>query len=176
MTPDKRNEAEEAELASKVDALFAELEEEDEATSLGPLEEVEGRWHLRLDPMVRQATSTLARNFAEILDDADPAAARPTLYLDDPEAEASWQARGDRRLLEDRQGAVATLRAALEGADLGEDEVLSCVKAMTDIRFTLYKVAGQPASWQDAEEPLDQVHHIYLFLGWLSSSIIAAVG
>lgn len=164
-----------ATIGAQVDELFSDFNEHSDPVELAALEKIGTRWRFRLDPAVALAISGLVRTFADILAAADPEQARPALYLDDVAAEAEWQARGDSSLLDGRRSATTTLIAALEGAPMSEADCLACVRAITDLRLRIFRVAGEPDAWEEAD-PADQAHAIFVYLGWLATNLLGAVG
>lgn len=167
----------EAALGAQIDSLFADLDPaREQIPDLAALARVGSSWKFRLEPFSAEMVTQLARNFAAALAATDPADVRPSLYGNDPVAEAEWQARGDDSLLDGRRQANASLIAALEGALMGGQDCLACVRALTDMRVHLFKMSGEPDAWTEDVEPADAGHAIYAYLGYLTASLMAAVG
>ncbi len=129
----------------------------------------------------------------------DPVLARllPSAYREDDEAAAEFRRFTETELRASKAGSAAAVVAALEEAglpaeagvstdlvidvELGPDEVLPFLKALTDMRLAvatrLDVQEGDEEFWDSLPEddPRSHMHDIYEWLGYLQETLVGAV-
>ena len=128
----------------------------------------------------------------------DPVLARllPSAYREDEEAAAEFRRFTESELRTSKAGSAATVVAVLEDAglpaeggdssglvidvELGRDEVLAFLKALTDMRLAvatrLDLQEGDEDFWESLpdDDPRTHMHDIYEWLGYLQETLVGA--
>lgn len=175
MSADERGEDLEA-LGAQVDAIFSELDAEaSEPRRPTALRRSGERWCLAINPTTANALGGLARDYQAGLAELRPDEVVPELYPDDPDAEADWQARAGTDILNARRAHLDVLVGAFEGAAMTPADCQACVQGLTEVRFAIYRAAGEPASWNEADDVDGSAHAVYRYLAWLAEELLLAL-
>jgi hypothetical protein len=130
------------------------------------------------------AESTIQQPQASSTGENDPAVARllPNAYPDDAEASAEFRRFTQDGLAERKVGNAETLIRSLAGVGvtgsvtLDEQESLSWLRCLTDIRLTIASRLGIDSEDDDAGRDIDPLmREIYDWLGFVQNSLIEAL-
>ena len=123
------------------------------------------------------------RGFSELvaaLGSGDPALSRlfPTAYPDDDERQAGWAALVHDELITRRTEAIGIARALLERRTIAEDELLTLMRCLNDLRLVLgtrLDVGEDGSAGVDLDDAEHAAHVFYDYLGYLVSDIVRAM-
>lgn len=138
----------------------------------------DGSVRVSLEPVERALLADLAEQMQEIAAETEgPMAARlyPAAYPEDDRATAEFAELTTGDLLAQRLRRARRLRETVEAAVLDEEDALSWLGAINDIRLALGVALGIEADgWQEAP-PADPRVNVLEYLGYLEGTLLEAL-
>ena len=142
-------------------------------------------FELRLPDEERAVLRTLPAQLRALLSDApspddDPAVARlfPPAYWDDAERDAEYRRLMHDDLVAKKLGAAEVVEATVDKRRVSEDELVSWMGAINDLRLVLgtrLNVSEDPADVPADDDPEAPAFALYSYLGWLQEQVVAAL-
>ena len=142
-----------------------------------------GQYELKLPEAERAVLRTLPAQLRALLTDAessDAAVSRlfPPAYWDDPPRDAEYQRLMHDDLVERKLAAAAVVEETVDQRRVSEDELLSWMGALNDLRLVLgtrLDVTEDPDDAPADDAPDAPVYALYSYLGWLQEQVVAAL-
>jgi uncharacterized protein DUF2017 len=140
-----------------------------------------GEFEIRLPREELEVLRSLPAQLREILPTEDPAVGRlfPPGYADDPEASAEYRRLVRDDLLEGHLEALRVMEATLDARRLTEDQLVSWLGAVNDLRLVLGTKLDVTEESYEREIPEDHPDApglaLYFYLGWLEEQIVEAL-
>lgn len=140
-----------------------------------------GDFQLRLTQPERDLLRSLPEQLRQALADDDPATARlfPPVFSDDPAGNASYHLLLHDELLEHHRGALDVMEATIDADRLDEDQMVSWLGALNDLRLflgTRLRVTEDMAGEEiDRDHPEAPALALYGYLGWLQEQVVEAL-
>ena len=144
-----------------------------------------GQYELRLPDEERAVLRTLPAQLRALLTEADDAdgdtaVARlfPPAYWDDAARNAEYQRLMHGDLVERKLATAAVVEATVDQRRVTEDELLSWMAALNDLRLVLgtrLEVSEDPDDAPADDAPDAPAYALYSYLGWLQEQVVAAL-
>jgi hypothetical protein len=140
-----------------------------------------GDYELRLPSNERAVLRQLAEELRELLPTDDAAVRRlfPPAYGDDPEADEEYARLMHDDLLAERTEALDTFERTLDARRVSEEEMLSWMASVNDVRLVLgTKLDVTEEMYEreiDEHTPNASMLAVYHYLGWLEEQMVAAL-
>ena len=142
----------------------------------------DGRFDVAVSDNERRTLDTLLESVDAVLagDPTDPRARRlfPVAYHDHPEADEEYRRLMRPELVESTRATVATARRAVASREpLEESDVLALMRGLNSMRLVLGTMldVGEDDGDPDPEDPDQEFHVLYAYVGWLIDSIVDVV-
>ena len=140
-----------------------------------------GRYQIKIDAEERDLLRSLPGQLAELLGSDDPGLNRlfPTAYTHDPERNAEYHRLMRDDLLERHRGALAVMTETIDAQDLDEEQLLSWMRAVNQMRLVLGTRLDVTEDMYDAGvdpgDPRAPAFALYSYLGFLQEHIVQAL-
>ena len=140
-----------------------------------------GGFELNLPPEEREVLRSLPAQLREILPSEDPAVGRlfPPAYPHDPDNTAEFRRLVRDDLLAGHVEALHVMESTLDARRLTEDQLVSWLGALNDIRLVLGTKLDVSEETYDREVPDDHPEAaglaLYFYLGWLEEQVVEAL-
>ena len=145
-----------------------------------------GRFAVTLSDDERALLGEVCRQSRELLEhedpSSDPAVARlfPPAYQDDPLQNLEFETAQGEAPRAGKLGAIATLEATVDAAEISEEELLAWMGVVNDARLVLGTRIGitEEATEEDYAEdhPDHDAFGVYGYLTWLEDRMLRALG
>jgi hypothetical protein len=139
----------------------------------------DGSYRLQLTPNERDLLRALPGQVRQLIDADDPSVFRlfPSAYPDDPEREAEFTALVHDELMEHHLDALATLERTVDDEQLDEEQVLSWLRALNDLRLVLGTRLDITEDLTDVsdDDPRAPALGVYGYLTWLQEQVVEAI-
>ena len=144
------------------------------------------RFSVRLRKSQRELLLELCKQSRALLEtedpSSDPAVARlfPAAYQDDPLRNLEYETNLGGAPRSGKLDALDTMERTIEAQELSEDELLSWMGVVNDLRLVLGTRIDVTEESTDEDFPSKSRHHdvwqVYQFLGWLLQEMLSALG
>jgi hypothetical protein len=144
------------------------------------------RFTVRLRKSQRQLLLELCQQSRALLEhedpSSDPAVARlfPAAYQDDPLRNLEYETNLRDAPRTGKLNALDTMERTIDAKELSEDELLSWMGVVNDLRLVLGTRIDVTEESTDEDFPKTGPHHdawqVYQFLGWLLQEMLSALG
>ncbi len=142
-----------------------------------------GQYQLKLSRAERDLLRSLPGQVRELIDTTDPADPSmrrlfPPAYRDDEKAEADFQNLMHDELVEHHRQALAVMEETIDADRLDEDQVVSWLSALNELRLVL----GTNLEVTESIEPVSPSAPrapglaLYGYLSWLEEQVVEALG
>jgi hypothetical protein len=142
-----------------------------------------GQYQLKLSRAERDLLRSLPGQVRELIDTTDPADPSvrrlfPPAYRDEEKAEADFQNLMHDELVEHHRQALAVMEETIDADRLDEDQVVSWLSALNELRLVLgtnleVTESIEPVSPSDPRAP---GLALYGYLSWLEEQVVEALG
>lgn len=143
-----------------------------------------GEFRLRLGQDERQVLRSLPGQLRQLMDEdpEDPSLRRlfPPAYAEDPDHEAEYRALMGDDLRQQRLAALAVVERTVDAERLSEEEALSWLSALNDLRLVLGTRLGVSeeaigGDEVDPDDPRSAGLALYGYLSWLEEQLVEAL-
>jgi hypothetical protein len=144
------------------------------------------RFTVRLRTSQRELLLELCKQSRALLEtedpSSDPAVARlfPAAYQDDPLRNLEYETNLGGAPRTGKLDALDTMERTIDAKELSEDELLSWMGVVNDLRLVLGTRIDVTEESTDEDFPSKSTHHdvwqVYQFLGWLLQEMLSALG
>jgi hypothetical protein len=140
-----------------------------------------GDFELRIPPEELAALRSLSGQLRALLETDDPALKRlfPPAYPDDPERDEEYRRLMREDLVAGRLSSLEVMERTLDASRLGEEEMVSWLDAINDLRLVLGTQLEVTEDTYDEEisddDPRAPALAIYYYLGWLEEQVVEAL-
>lgn len=136
-------------------------------------------FRVRLAPEAREWIVGLADELEQLQTEDTPDTRRlfPTAYPEDPELDAGYQILARQQLIDDRQAAIAAMRASVTADHLTHDQLTAWMRIVNDLRLVLGTRldVSEDDEGIDSDSPDVHAHLVYHELGMLLAEIVDAM-
>ncbi|MCB1258386.1 MAG: DUF2017 family protein [Microthrixaceae bacterium] len=138
----------------------------------------EDTYGVELSPGQRELIDGLLEQLTDMLDGNNPAVRRlfPTPYGDDDERNAGYAVLAGAELIDNRQAAIAQVRASLHADAVTTEELNAWMRSVNDLRLVIGTILDVTEETVEPEGEADrELFHVYEHLGFILEHMVEAL-